>query len=73
MEEKNSYLESLDWKISQANISAISMLSKIRKRPLKERDMFIYNQKVSRSNRRDPKENLPPQDESVEVGFKDCI
>merc|ERR1711860_30700 len=59
MQQKLKFLEVLDKKIGSANILAISMLSEIRKRSLKERDLFIYDTKVPWSKRRDVKEMLP--------------
>ena len=59
MNQKLKFLEVLDKKIGSANILAISMLSEIRKRSLKERDLFIYDTKVPWSKRRDLKEMLP--------------
>ena len=59
MLQKQKFLESLDKRIGSANILAISMLGEIRKRSLKERDLFIYNTKVPWSKRKDLKEMLP--------------
>ena len=59
MQQKQKFLEVLDKKIGSANILAISMLGEIRKRSLKERDLFIYDTKVPWSKRRDLKEMLP--------------
>ena len=59
MQQKQKFLESLDKRIGSANILAISMLGEIRKRSLKERDLFIYNTKVPWSKRKDLKEMLP--------------
>ena len=67
MNQKLRFLEVLDKKIGSANILAISMLSEIRKRSLKERDLFIYDTKVPWSKRRDLKEMLPsPGGQDVE-------
>jgi len=70
MNQKLKFLEVLDKKIGSANILAISMLSEIRKRSLKERDLFIYDTKVPWSKRRDLKEMLPsPSGQEV---VKEC-
>ena len=71
LQQKQKFLESLDKKIGSANILAISMLSEIRKRSLKERDLFIYNTKVPWSKRKDLKELLPsPSGQDVKKGRK---
>ena len=71
LQQKQKFLESLDKKIGSANILAISMLGEIRKRSLKERDLFIYNTKVPWSKRKDLKELLPsPSGQDVKKGRK---